>query len=112
MLGNLQFSCLRLFNIFWITTDITLYILKILLFTYQFTNILFTITLREEIFAKGNSGGSVKLNLRELILADLEKIYIWQELILADSSNNLFFKKGFGRKKNESTLNGKKKLCM
>ena len=87
-------------------------------------------TLREEILAGGNFGGSIdppnpeqfggiyfggsreQLIWRELILADQEKIYIRRELILADSPNIVFFKKEFDRKKKQSTLNGKKKTPM
>ena len=82
-------------------------------------------TLREEILAV-RSIRQIRNNLaefiladreknlvwRELILMDREKKYIWRELILADSPNNLFFKKGFDRKKKQSTLNGKKKTPM
>ena len=77
-------------------------------------------TLREEILAvrsirliRNNLADREKnLIWRELILADREKNYIWRELILADSPNNLFFKKGFDRKKKQSSLNGREKTPM
>ena len=70
-------------------------------------------TLREEILAGRNFGGSVDTpNPEQFGLADQENNLIWQKLILADFTNNLFFKKGFDRKKKQSTLNGKKKILM
>ena len=73
-------------------------------------------TLREEILVGRNFGVrsicQIRNNLAAFILADREKNLIWRELILADSTNNLFFKKGFDRKKKQSTLNGKKKTPM
>ena len=81
-------------------------------------------TLREEILAGRSFGGSVdppnpeqfggiyfggsreKFNLAGINFGGSGKKYIWWELILADSPNKLSFKKGFDRKKEQSTLNG------
>ena len=54
-------------------------------------------------------GSREKFNLARINFDGSRKNYVWRELILADSLNDLFFKKGFDRKKKQDTLNGKKK---
>ena len=87
-------------------------------------------TLREEILAGANFGGSFdptnpeqfggiyfggsreQFNLAGINFGGSGKNLIRRELILEDSPNIVFFKKGFDRKKKQSTLNGKRKTPM